>query len=162
MTKRASQGLRLPLSANRLLFGAFVAMATLLGACGFTDDSGTKYALVLASDDFAEDETLAPIGALMVGEVARVTFEVTRLDMAAVDRTDLATITLQDRQSDDDVADFVLELSSDLSSQPYHTLYSDVAEAKATLCATYDGPEVLTDEPVETCMRVTTFEPPGE
>lgn len=138
---------------------ALLALGLLFTACGFTDDAGTKYSITLASEDFPEDESLASIGAPMVGETVRVTFEVARQDKPAVDRTEQAVFRLENKQTDDDLSDFVFTPSTDLAEQPYHTLRSDVLDAKATLCVSYQGPEVLNLEPVETCMRVVTIEP---
>lgn len=135
------------------LLGVLASLGLLLGACGFTDDLGTNYSIVLGSETYEEDDTLAPIGMLDVDEVATVTFEVTVAEGLPMDRTAQASFELVDRHTDDDASDFVFTLSSDLESQPYHTMTSSVDQAKVTLCATYDGPET-TGGPLETCRRV--------
>jgi len=141
-------------SRNVWIFGALAALGLLLSACGTTDKAGTKYQVMLESATYGENETFAPIGLLRPGEVARVTFEVTPKDGAAVDRTAQTDFRLVNKEPGDDITAFTLELSPDLTTQPYHTLTAHfVEEAQASLCGTYDGPEVL-DGPVEDCAVI--------
>ena len=138
--------------------GLLAALVLTLGlsACGITDEAGTRYRIALVSA--TDEDSLAPIGALQVGEVARVTFEVTPAGAAPVDRTPAATFRLVDERAGDDASAFEFTLSDDLDVRPYHTLTGDVPGAEALLCAAYAGPEVLTGA-VEDCLRVLVLEP---
>lgn len=135
-------------------------LVALLSACGVTDEVGTNFNIVFEGAD--PSQSMAPIGALMVGEVAEVTFEVTPKDGNARDRTAEATFELVNKEDDDDKSEFVFTESVDLATQPYHTLRSDFVGAKATLCAQYSGPEVVGAAPVGVCRRVMTIDPDGE
>lgn len=132
---------------------SLLAVALVLAACGFTDERDTNYNIYFESD---LEESLAPIGAFMNGEEVRVTFQVKEAYKDAVDRTDRAAFELRDVEHDDDLLDFNFTESTDLGTQPFHTLVSYVYDARATLCATYDGPEVVSG-PVEVCRRVMTL-----
>lgn len=154
-SKRIARG-----SFSPLLVLAGLLLVAVLSACGVTDEMGTNFNIVLEGAD--PSQTMAPIGALMVGEVAKVTFEVTPRDGIARDRTTGATFYLVNKQDDDDKSEFVLVESPDLTVQPYHNLRSDFVDAKATLCAQYNGPEVVDAAPVEVCMRVITIDPDND
>ncbi len=143
-----------------LLVLAALLLVALLSACGVTDKAGTNFAIVIEGAD--PDQTAAHIGALMLGEVGKVTFEVTPKNGSTRDRTAGATFELVNKQDDDDKSEFVFLESTDLSTQPYHTLRSDFVDAKATLCASYSGPEVVTAAPMKVCMRVITIDPDTE
>ena len=140
-----------------LRLACLALLALVLAGCGFTDDVGTNYKIVMVSETYPEDETLAPIGLLQVNELVHVTFQVTPKDGDPVVRTRYADFELVNEEAGDDKDAFVFTPSPNLNSQPYHTLISAVLDAEATLCSTYDGPETL-DGPVEDCMRLIVQE----
>lgn len=141
------------------LIGGLLALGLLLSACGVTDEAGTKFRIVMESMTFTgEDESLAPLGILQVGEMASVRFEVTLLDRDPVDRTAQAVFRLVERDADDREEDFIWVESSDPAVTP-HTIRSDVEDATISVCATYNGPEVIGPDPMEDCMTVITFVP---
>lgn len=151
--------IRRPFGSASLMVLIASSLALLLGACGVTDSAGTNFRIVLESLTLGEEDTLAPIGALQLGEEVKVTFLVTRDGQQPVDRTSQATFELVDKHSDDDATLFNLALSPDLEAQPFHVLTSFVEDARATLCAAYSGPELLGDAPFEVCMGVLTYAP---
>jgi len=140
-----------------LLAVAVLTFGLLLSACGVTDEAGTKFNIVLESYT-GDENSLVPIGIFLVDEMATVRFEVTRRDVAPVDRTSQAVFRVVNRSTGDRASDWIPVWSSDPSTVP-HTIRSSVPDINGTICATYDGVEVLTDEPVEVCMRLATWVP---
>lgn len=136
---------------------AGLLLTLLLSACGLTDEVGTNFRIAL-TPEIEDDESLAAIGALRVGEVAHVRFEVKLRDGERVDRTAQAVFELVNKDAKDNVDDFLFVESSDLATTP-HTIRGTVVDSQVSLCATYDGWEVQGEEPVEVCMTVVTFEP---
>ena len=139
------------------LISSLLVLGLLLTACGVTDDRGTKFQIIMDSLD-DPGGTFAGIGALMVDERATFRFEVTPSGEAARDRTSQAHFTLESRSVGDDPSAFVFFVSPNPSAVP-HIIRSSQVDVSATLCATYDGPEVVTEEPQEVCMRVVTIVP---
>ena len=136
---------------------AALLLTLLLSACGVTDDVGTNFRIALAPATPDED-SLASIGALREGEMATVRFEVKLRDQEPRDRSSEAVFDLVNRSANDNVDHFIFVESSDPATTP-HTIRGTVVDSQVSLCATYDGVEVQSDEPVEVCMTVLTFEP---
>lgn len=135
------------------LVGALLAVGLFLTACGITDEVGTNFNIAFDSD---WDESLASIGVLQIGEPAQVTFQVKKAGQEAINRTAEATFELTDRQASDNAGAFNFVESPDLATQPYHTVSTYLYDVQATICATYDGPEVI-EGPVEVCRIVMTL-----
>lgn len=131
-----------------LLAAAVFLFGVLLSACGFTDEEGTNYNIYIEGD---LEESGAPIGALKIGEVARLTFMIKKPGQDPVNHTADATFVLSAKESGDNPDHFNLTLSPDLVAQPYHTISSFVDDAQTSVCATYDGPEAI--EPVPPVCR---------
>lgn len=151
-SKRVARRVRRPLS---MVVGLLLAL--LLGGCGVTDGAGTNFRIAL-TPMIEDEDSLAAIGALRVGEVAYVRFEVKPRDGERVDRTEQAVFEMMNKDAKDNMDDFVFVYSSDLATTP-HTIRGTEVDSQVTLCATYDGWEVQGEEPVEVCMTVLTFEP---
>src|SRR5699024_7566705 len=115
---------------------------------------GTNFRIAL-TPEIEDGESLAAMGALRVGEVAHVRFEVKLRDGERVDRTEQAVFELVNKDPKDNVDHFYFVESSDLATTP-HTIRGTVVDSQVSLCATYDGWEVQGEEPVEVCMTVLT------
>lgn len=136
-----------------LLTGAFLAVGLLLSACGFTDEVGTNFNIYIEGD---HEESAAPLGLLLVGEEARLTFKIKKAGQDPVDHTAAATFELSHEKVDDTPRDFNLALSTNLAVQPYHTVTTYVYDVQTHVCATYDGPEAL-GETIRVCRLVWTM-----
>lgn len=132
-----------------LLAVAMLAFGLLLSACGFTDEAGTNFNIYIESD---LEESGAPIGALRVGEEARLKFQIKKSGQDPVNYTAEANFELSAEEADDRPEHFNLTLSTDLAARPYHTISSFVDDAQTSVCATYDGPE--STELVRVCRAV--------
>lgn len=149
---------RNPSGRASYLLGAILLLGLLLSACGYTDKDGTNFKIVI--EPLVQDEgSLAPIGALQLGEVATVSYLITFPDKTVRDRTAQARFYLSEPKPEHDATAFTLTLSPDLAARP-HTVEGHVADASVMLCAEYHGVEVIdpsTFEPV--CMALTVIVP---
>lgn len=130
-----------------------LTLSLVLSACGFTDSVGNNFNIYIEGD---HEDSWASLGILGIGENARLTFQIKKPGQDPVDYTAAATFFLSSEDAKDTPTHFNLGLSTNLNTQPYHTVNTYAYEVQTHVCATYDG-SLATDGPVRVCRMVMTM-----